>query len=432
MVTDDGVVKLTDFGIAKDLDKTALTATGRTLGTAAYMAPEQIRGTPEVSHKTDLYALGDRALPDAHRPAAVRGVVGGRPDALPHERAGPPAQRQGRRDPQGARRPRRQADGQVADRPPLGRGGRRRDPQEDPRQGRAAARPSPWSGRPRGSTPRPPPGRPTTTVKKRRSRARSRPAVDERARAGRLPGLETAGLVLALVAVGGFIGYMLWPPGAPYLFKQAERVDGHRRAGTSGTRRSNEYIDPLDRRFPDNPYKATTRGWRDRIALAEVEGRARMLQSPVNTRLNQPNDKLEERWVEYFALVSAAEKRGDDLAEEAAWESWPGSTGPTTPRSGPGTCSRRSGREEPRRQIDQRRARVERLLAPGRRRRARRAGTDEAEGIRAEVVAKDGKFSSVADLLARRAPPARRRPTTPAPAPDRPSEPEPRELTRSD
>ena len=58
LVTTQGLVKLTDFGIAKDLDATSLTATGRTLGTAAYMAPEQIRGTPEVSHKTDLYALG--------------------------------------------------------------------------------------------------------------------------------------------------------------------------------------------------------------------------------------------------------------------------------------------------------------------------------------------------------------------------------------
>ena len=58
MVTTDGKIKLTDFGIAKDLDATALTATGRTLGTAAYMSPEQIRGTPAVSHKTDLYALG--------------------------------------------------------------------------------------------------------------------------------------------------------------------------------------------------------------------------------------------------------------------------------------------------------------------------------------------------------------------------------------
>src|SRR5262249_25315082 len=58
MITEDRKVKLTDFGIAKDLDKESLTGTGRTLGTAAYMSPEQIRGTPAVSHQTDLYALG--------------------------------------------------------------------------------------------------------------------------------------------------------------------------------------------------------------------------------------------------------------------------------------------------------------------------------------------------------------------------------------
>src|SRR3954447_26410283 len=58
MISDQGQIKLTDFGIAKDLDATALTAPGRTLGTALYMAPEQVRGTPEVSNKTDLYALG--------------------------------------------------------------------------------------------------------------------------------------------------------------------------------------------------------------------------------------------------------------------------------------------------------------------------------------------------------------------------------------
>ena len=58
MITEDRKVKLADFGIAKDLDAESLTGTGRTLGTAAYMAPEQIRGTPAVSHKTDLYALG--------------------------------------------------------------------------------------------------------------------------------------------------------------------------------------------------------------------------------------------------------------------------------------------------------------------------------------------------------------------------------------
>jgi len=29
-------------------------------------------------------------------------------------------------------------------------------------------------------------------------------------------------LVLSLAAIGGFLGYMLWPPGAAYLFRQAE------------------------------------------------------------------------------------------------------------------------------------------------------------------------------------------------------------------
>lgn len=58
MVTKDGVLKLTDFGIAKDLDVTALTSAHCTVGTASYMSPEQCRGERNLSHKSDLYSLG--------------------------------------------------------------------------------------------------------------------------------------------------------------------------------------------------------------------------------------------------------------------------------------------------------------------------------------------------------------------------------------
>jgi serine/threonine-protein kinase len=58
MVLPDGTLKLTDFGIAKDLDVTALTSANCTVGTAAYMSPEQCRGERDISHKSDLYSLG--------------------------------------------------------------------------------------------------------------------------------------------------------------------------------------------------------------------------------------------------------------------------------------------------------------------------------------------------------------------------------------
>lgn len=58
MVDKNGQVKLADFGLARVTDATAITAAGKTLGTFAYMAPEQITGKSPITHKTDLYALG--------------------------------------------------------------------------------------------------------------------------------------------------------------------------------------------------------------------------------------------------------------------------------------------------------------------------------------------------------------------------------------
>jgi serine/threonine-protein kinase len=58
MVLADGTLKLTDFGIAKDLDVTALTSANCTVGTASYMSPEQCKGERDIIAKSDLYSLG--------------------------------------------------------------------------------------------------------------------------------------------------------------------------------------------------------------------------------------------------------------------------------------------------------------------------------------------------------------------------------------
>jgi serine/threonine protein kinase len=57
-ILEDGSVKIMDFGIAKSLQtESNLTQTGITLGTSAYLAPEQIRGEP-VDRRTDIFSLG--------------------------------------------------------------------------------------------------------------------------------------------------------------------------------------------------------------------------------------------------------------------------------------------------------------------------------------------------------------------------------------
>jgi tRNA A-37 threonylcarbamoyl transferase component Bud32 len=57
IVRPDGVVKLTDFGIAQARDATPLTRTGMVVGTAQYLSPEQAQGL-ELTAASDVYSLG--------------------------------------------------------------------------------------------------------------------------------------------------------------------------------------------------------------------------------------------------------------------------------------------------------------------------------------------------------------------------------------
>jgi len=57
LITPDGRVKITDFGIAKVVDSVPLTATGQVLGTPQYIAPEQATGSSATA-ASDIYSLG--------------------------------------------------------------------------------------------------------------------------------------------------------------------------------------------------------------------------------------------------------------------------------------------------------------------------------------------------------------------------------------
>jgi serine/threonine-protein kinase len=57
MVTEDNQAKIMDFGLARMTRGTLITQEGMTMGTVAYMSPEQARGE-EVNHRTDIWSLG--------------------------------------------------------------------------------------------------------------------------------------------------------------------------------------------------------------------------------------------------------------------------------------------------------------------------------------------------------------------------------------
>jgi len=100
MITEDGVAKVLDFGLAKTNQSTMLTRMGSTLGTVAYMSPEQARGQ-EVDGRTDLYSLGTMfyelvsgRLPFAgdYEQAVVYSILNEPPEPLTSIRTGVPMQ----------------------------------------------------------------------------------------------------------------------------------------------------------------------------------------------------------------------------------------------------------------------------------------------------------------------------------------------------
>ena len=73
LLSEQGIAKVTDFGIAKDMDGQTLTAAGEGLGTLAYVSPEQATEAKDVDPRTDIYSLG----------ATLYHLLAGQPPFLP-------------------------------------------------------------------------------------------------------------------------------------------------------------------------------------------------------------------------------------------------------------------------------------------------------------------------------------------------------------
>jgi len=95
LMGDDGHAKLADFGLAKLAGRTQLTKTGSTLGTMSYMSPEQASGG-DVDHRSDLFSLGvvlyelltgKRPFPGDHDAAVLYGIMNSDPTPLVSHRS---------------------------------------------------------------------------------------------------------------------------------------------------------------------------------------------------------------------------------------------------------------------------------------------------------------------------------------------------------
>ena len=323
MITPDGRLKLTDFGIAKDLDATALTATGRTIGTAAYMAPEQIRGTPEISHKTDLYALGIVLYQMLTGETPFQGTTA---VVLMHAHMNQPPPKVSDKIPEipkaldelilalMAKRP--------ADRPWDAAAvgvtlGDLRDKAERKEtiemvwpDDKAAANPT----------------RIGTKVKTRKRQESSHNWVE--ALEGRK--VETGVLILALVTIVGFFTYKLWPESDGYLFTQAERLmQSDQREDWRRARE--EYLDALDTKHPNHPYKDQVSTWRDRLDRADAEARSVYLDSGGVGGV--PKDNLQRAYKETATRLKEDLSKYDEVGAANLWrdlaEKYAKSTEPT-------------------------------------------------------------------------------------------------------
>jgi serine/threonine protein kinase len=312
-----GTLKLSDFGLARDIEATGLTAPGKTVGTFAYMAPEQITGQP-ISHKTDLYALG----------CVLFEMLTGRPPFVGETPAQIFYQHL-------EARPRRVAtlaldcpvwlDALVA-------GLLEKDPQRRPMDALAvtqALREVEHNVSAEVSTVQHSlDGQPSAiAVSQDTIEARKLLAPKKRKRAKKTPIYERTWVLMSgLALLAAVVTWTFWPKSEQKLFARAETLMASSEPADWQTARE-KYLEPLQRRFPDGQYAEQVQQYIDKIEMQETEAKFR-----VSRKLGRdPKSEAERlyaaalRFEQFGDRVTALERyRGmvnilGDRAEDRPW-----------------------------------------------------------------------------------------------------------------
>jgi serine/threonine-protein kinase len=342
LLTPDGQIKLTDFGIARQFGQTHLTGGGGVLGTAEYMAPEQADGK-QVTSQCDLYSLGCvmYALLSGRPPFRASGL----PQMLHLQRFAEP-EPVGRFAPQTPRELERIVDKLLTKDPRerfanaavLGRrleamerglsllDGERKfsvgeaeeegdlDPLAETRiagSAGAAAEPARATDGRRGATPTDRhdderrltistgagPKRRFTTIEEERERERQRSKEDE-------PSIfspQTIALITSILALAGIVWYFLQPASADTIYGRIEEAVTV--AGDDGLLRVEDDINHFMQRFGNDKRAAAVRGYAEKIAVMRTE---RKMDRVARTKGgNEPLAPVERDYLEAISYVNS-------------------------------------------------------------------------------------------------------------------------------
>ena len=128
---------------------------------------------------------------------------------------------------------------------------------------------------------------------------------------------ELAGLFTGLALLLGLIGFYVWPVSAAYYHDQAARLMASAEY-SDWNQALNRYIKPLETKFPDHAFKDDVRQWKDKLYSTQADRRAEILDKSTIAALSRPDGPAETLYVKSRDQAAEAIK-ADDLPRVAGF-----------------------------------------------------------------------------------------------------------------